>query len=354
MSPARAPRYQQPDFREQRFDSTRKPREERYYNDRIPVERVESSGYRYKEIDNRYKREPIEGYPPAKIGYKEERMPYRESYGRRDRQESPRTMQISQREQYSRYTGIPEEFIKSDAATKPGVGFQAKPSEIRYHFYIICMNCKHMPVTRVKDLILKELENLGHKLNKEAVYVDDKDLDNEYKALVGFKFDHIALKCYDSLEKMNLPFEFRKELSRTFKVFYKEYKDYIQKLAYPPDPMMCPNQRIRRDSGRQDGLIPVGSPQPRYSQRSNERRISESPKRYKEGVGSEYKNYDEGRSSYNKRSHNYSPSKSPTPERKRSVKREVPYESFERRSPVREESSRRGKQSNGKFVEERK
>jgi len=119
----------------------------------------------------------------------------RHSYHRGDSQRRiTENNPISHREKVSRELGIPADFIKSDAATKPGITYQPKPSEIRYHFYIICMDCRDLHVTKVKDLIIREIEELGYKLNKEYVYVDDKDLEPEYKALVGFKFDHIALK----------------------------------------------------------------------------------------------------------------------------------------------------------------
>ena len=251
-SPERIQKYEPIDnFRAQQVE-TRRDRDDRggYYQEKPPIERM-SRGRAQRDYEAAYNREPYNAYPPQDRGYREERQIYRaESPNRGQRYESTRNVLPSQREQYSKFTGIPEEFIKSDAARKPGVGFQAKPSEIKYHFYIIWMDCKFMPVTKVKDIILKEIEGLGCKINKESLYVDDKDLENEYKALVGFKFDHIALKIYDNLEKMKLPFPFKKELSRTFKAYYEKYEEYIKKLAYPTDPQMCPNMRIRRESGK--------------------------------------------------------------------------------------------------------
>lgn len=247
----RGARYPPPEeFRDRRYEQPRE-RDERMYQERPSFHRMESAQSRSQRDSNRYRRDPYENYPPPEREmYRPEREQYREPSPQRPRYESPRNAPMSQREQVSKVTGIPKDFIKSDAATKPGVGYQAKPSEIRYHFYIICLDCKYMPVTKVKDLILKELEQLGYRLNKEAVYVDDKDLPNDYKALVGFKFDHIALKCYDSLERMRLPFQFKKELSRTFQAYFEKYENVIKKIAYPSDPSMCPNQKIRRDSGK--------------------------------------------------------------------------------------------------------
>lgn len=40
----------------------------------------------------------------------------------------------------SREIGVPSDFIKSKASTKPGIKYQAKQSELRYHFYLICLN----------------------------------------------------------------------------------------------------------------------------------------------------------------------------------------------------------------------
>lgn len=250
--PPREDRYIHPNEHSRggrRFEN-RRSREGRMYQDRPPVERMDTGRHRsMRDSHSRHRRDPYEQPPPPqRDSYRGGRQPYREHSPHRSRFESPKNMNISQREQVSRVTGIPKDFIKSDAATKPGVGFQAKPSEIRYHFYIFCLGCKYMPVTKVKDLLLRELEQLGYRLNKEAIYVDDKDLENDYKALVGFKFDHIALKCYDSLEKMKLPFEFRKELSRTFKAYFDKYEDVITRIAYPTDPQLGPNQKIRRES----------------------------------------------------------------------------------------------------------
>ena len=251
-SPQRMPRYEPIETfnRDQRID-TRRVRDERpFYPEKVQMEKPNRGRYQ-REYDSNYRREPFNAYPQQDRGFKEEEKPLykEESPVRRQRYEGSRSAFASQREQYSKYTGIPEEFLKSDAAWKPGIGYQAKPSEIKYHIYIICMDCKYMPVTKVKDIIQKEIEGLGYKINKEWLYVDDKDLDNEYKALVGFKFDHIALKCYDSLEKINLPFPFKKELSRTFKAYYEKNETVIKKLAYPSDPQMCPNMRMRRESG---------------------------------------------------------------------------------------------------------
>lgn len=164
-------------------------------------------------------------------------------------------MPMTQREQISRATGIPKDFIKSDAAKTPGVSYQAKPSEIKYHFYIICTDCKNMPLTKVKEMIMRELDILGYRVAKEHIYLDDKDLPNEYKALVGLKFDHMALRCFDSLESMKLPFPFRKELSRTFQAYFERYEDVIRKLAYPQDPDLVPNQKIRSEPRKLDRLI---------------------------------------------------------------------------------------------------
>jgi hypothetical protein len=102
-----------------------------------------------------------------------------------------------------------------------------------------------MPVTEVKDYILKELDRLKFRLNKEAVYVDDKDLKGTYKALVGFKFDHMALQCFDRLEEMSLPFGFRKKLSRAFEAYMDKYGSIVNKMAYPSDPSLYPNQKIK-------------------------------------------------------------------------------------------------------------
>lgn len=44
-------------------------------------------------------------------------------------------------------------------------------------------------------MIVKEIERLKFKIAPENIYVDDKDIEPDYKALIGFKFDHIALKC---------------------------------------------------------------------------------------------------------------------------------------------------------------
>lgn len=242
-----APPYEE--YKERRYDD-RRPREELIYPERPSFNRMESGHSRsQRDSRTRMSRDPYDNYNPhGRDSYKVQRDPYQEpSY--RARYNSPRQLPISQREQVSQATGIPKDFIKSDEATKPGVVYQAKPSEIRYHFYIICMDCKHMPVTKVKDLILKELESLGYRLNKEAVYVDDKDLEMDYKALVGLKFDHTALRCFDSLNKMQLPFGFKTKLSRTFEAYFEKYEHVIKKLAYPTDPVMCPNQKIRRESG---------------------------------------------------------------------------------------------------------
>jgi len=221
------------------------------------------------------------------------------------------------------------DFIKSDAATKPGVEFQAKHSEIRYHFYVICMNCLSFSVTEVKDFLLKELEKLGYRLNKEAVYVDDKDIKGEYKALIGFKFDHIAVKCFDNLEKMNLPFMFRKQYSRTFQAFLEKYEHVVRKIAYPIDPSMAPNQKIRREHGNPSYLISedyVNS----YSQRSMERPISPSPRRNDMRPG--YKKYNDRESPrmQGRSRQDYTPSRSRSVER-----RSIGGRSFDRRSPPR-------------------
>ena len=157
---------------------------------------------------------------------------------------------VSQREQVSFNTGIPKDLLKSDLATNPGVSYQAKPSEIRYHFYIICLNCKNLPVQKVKDYICEELAKLGFKVSKEAIYIDDKEYEKDFKALVGLKFDHKALQCFDNSNRMKFPFRFRTELSRTFAAYMEKYGDAIRTMAYPSDPMMCPNQKIEKGRGK--------------------------------------------------------------------------------------------------------
>ena len=99
------------------------------------------------------------------------------------------------RENISREIGVPTDFIKCKASTKPGIKYQAKQSELRYHFYIIWYDCKSYHPTEVKDMIIREIEKLRFRVSTELIYVDDKDIEPNYKALIGFKFDHIAIKC---------------------------------------------------------------------------------------------------------------------------------------------------------------
>ena len=141
-----------------------------------------------------------------------------------------------------------------------------------------------MPVTEVKDYILRELDRLKFRLNKEAVYVDDKDIKGTYKALVGFKFDHIALQCYDRLEEMSLPFRFRKSLSRAFEAYMDKYGGIVNKIAYPADPALYPNQKIKGKPGFEEG--------PQRFEQSEEKRVSQSPRRH------EYRSYRERVSSH--------------------------------------------------------
>ena len=190
-------------------------------------------------------------------GYHDDREGRRDSRGEYFRDQEPysqiyenRTVKISQREQISLKTGIPKDLIKSDIATQHGVNYQAKPSELRYHFYIICLDCKNTPVPKIKDNICVELGKLGYKLNKEAIYIDDREYENDYKALVGLKFDHKALECFDNSNRMKLQFRFRTELSRTFAAYMEKYGDAIRTMAYPSDPMMGPNQKIEQQRGK--------------------------------------------------------------------------------------------------------
>lgn len=52
------------------------------------------------------------------------------------------------------------------------------------------------------------------------------------------------------LDKIELPFKFRKELSRTFQAYYNKYETYIKRLAYPANADVWPNQRIREESSK--------------------------------------------------------------------------------------------------------
>jgi hypothetical protein len=103
--------------RDQRVD-TRKVRDERpYYPDKVQMERTSKSRYQ-QEYDSSYRREPFNAYPQQDRRFKDPDRPYykNESPVRGQRYENPRNAFSSQREQYSKYTGIPEEFLKSDAA----------------------------------------------------------------------------------------------------------------------------------------------------------------------------------------------------------------------------------------------
>jgi hypothetical protein len=166
-------------------------------------------------------------------------------------------------------------------------------------------------------VLLTELERIGFKLTKETVYVDDKDSQDEYKALVGLKFDHIALKCYDSLSKLNLPFRFRYELSRTFGSYFEKYGDVIKKLAYPANQLLAPNQTVmdRRDK------MPE-----RHSRRSMERRMSTSRSRdmkrdyYPDRI-SPYRNKYSRSSSRHSRGRSYDMKESSRPDHRRQYDR---------------------------------
>jgi hypothetical protein len=188
-----------------------------------------------------------------------------------------------------------------------------------------------MHVTKVKDMILEELAHIGHRLNKECVYVDEKDIEH-YKALVGFKFDHIALKCYDSLEQMKLPFQFDKMLSRSFSAYMDKYGEAIKKLAYPSDPNLYPNMPKRDETNRREE---------QYSQRSDMGRYSRSPPRRDEDKRRRYRDYEENKRErhHYDRDSRYSCSSSHRRRESRSPIREraSPHE----RSPPRERSQPR-------------
>uniref|UniRef100_A0A7S3KWT4 Uncharacterized protein n=1 Tax=Euplotes crassus TaxID=5936 RepID=A0A7S3KWT4_EUPCR len=165
-----------------------------------------------------------------------------------------------------------------------------------------------------------ELGKIGYKLNKEAIYIDDKEYENDYKALVGLKFDHKALQCFDNCNKMKLPFRFRLEMSRTFTSYLEKYGDAIRTMAYPTDPMMCPNQKLDRPRE-------ISPQRERFSQRSNERRLSYSPRGGRDNPRGDHYTRERRSSERYRRRDEMSPSRSPSPKNRRSEERkEYPKE----------------------------
>jgi hypothetical protein len=150
----RSGRYpQSEEMRDRRFEQPRF-RDDRGQPEPMGMNRMDGGrpmGGRDSRV--RYQREPFPEYPPQDRFYdirdnrgdnRDNRGDNRDNRGEvyrqpeqfKDRYPSSRNQPMTQRDHLAMDTGIPKDFIKSDAATKPGVNFQAKPSEIRYHFYI--------------------------------------------------------------------------------------------------------------------------------------------------------------------------------------------------------------------------